>query len=935
MKRFTYLFLCFQLTFTALYSQHSIQSSVFDAKNGEALELATVRLLNQSDSTLVQGTQTNEKGGFTLSKVKSGNYIIVITNVGYNDMKRSVVVQNKDLILKSFQLTENAKLLKEVEVKGTAAQMVVKNDTLEYNATAFKTQENAVVEDLLKKLPGVEVSSEGKITVNGEEIKNIRVDGKKFFSGDIEQATKNLPADMIEKIQVLDQKSDMAQLTGFEDGDTERIINLTTKPNRRKGVFGNASGAAGADINEDFRYDGSLSLNLMDKDAQTSINAGANNLNISRSTRGRGNWGGGSNAGITTSQNIAVNNNTTISDKFKIGGDAAINHGINVSNTESKRTSYLSDITYDDNSKNNSTNDKYDANIRLEAEIKLDSMNTLIIQPNFNYNMSDNDSRRTYSYLTEKDSTSWGDSHNWGTGSSVSGGLNLIFNHRLSSKKGRSITANVGVNFSQSDDESFNISNKYTDLTTTKIDQKTNNNSDRFSSNFKLSYVEPLWNYKNMVEVAVSASATNTSSEKKQYGIDETGEYSIFNNDYSNTFDNEFYKETAELNYRYSDNNYKITLGLNAEPSQTKNIRTYGNGLEKDTTYGVFNFSPTGRLQYNFGKKEFARIDYRGRTQQPSISQMQPVKNNSDLMNETVGNPSLDPAFTHSLRLMYSRFNDKTFASLNTFLNAEITKDALVSNKIYDNTLKQYNQTVNSNSTPVNFMWNVMYTAPIIQKRLNFSTNTNTRYSTQYSYISRNVDIEDINLDHLLLGELSKTRNYGGSEELSLTFTNDLIELGVRGTIGYSNAQNNLKNTVTEIWDWSGRGNVVIRFPYDFVLSSDIAYSDRAGYSDFDQSEIMWNASLDKTFLKNKATLSLKANDILRQRLNIRQNVGDNYIQYNSYNTLPSYFMVSFSYRLNKFGGRNVGGDFRGGFPGGDGGFRRGGGGGMRDGGWF
>jgi hypothetical protein len=238
-------------------------------------------------------------------------------------------MENKDLVLKAIQLNENVKLLNELEVKGTAAQLVVKGDTVEYNAAAFKTQENAAVEELLKKLPGVEISADGKITVNGEDIKKIRVDGKKFFEGDIEQATKNLPADMIEKIQVLEQKSDMALLTGFEDGDTERIINLTTKPNRRKGVFGNMGLGAGLDINNDFRYDGSLSMNIMRGESQTNINAGANNLNTSRGSRGRGSWGG-ANSGITTSQNLGINNNTIINPKFKIGGDVTFNHSNNL-----------------------------------------------------------------------------------------------------------------------------------------------------------------------------------------------------------------------------------------------------------------------------------------------------------------------------------------------------------------------------------------------------------------------------------------------------------------------------------------------------------------------------------------------------------------------------------------------------------------------------
>lgn len=901
MKRFFIGLLTLFCLITYTHAQRSIQSSVFDLKNGMAIEMATVRLLKQKDSTLVQGVQTDQKGNFNLARVKSGNYILIISSVGYNDYVKNIAMENKDIILKSIQLSENIKLLKEVEVKGTAAQLVVKGDTVEYNSAAFKTADNAPVEELLKKLPGVEVSTDGKITVNGEEIKKIRIDGKKFFDGDIEQATKNLPADLIDKIQVLEQKSDMALLTGFEDGDTERIINLTTKSSRRKGVFGNVGAGAGVDINKDFRYDGSLSLNIMSGDSQTSVNAGGNNLNTSRGSRGRGSWGG-ANSGITASQNVGINNNTIVNNKFKIGGDMTFNHSNNISETETERNSYLSDKTYDDWSKSTSISDRYAASMRLETEWKIDSLRTLIVQPNINYNSTNSNSSREYNYLTEGDSTSWGNSHNFGDNYSVSGGLSIIYNQKSAIKKGRSFSVNLRSGFSQSNNESNNFSNKYTQDTTILIDQKTFNKSDNFNSSLRLSFVEPLWNNKNMIEAALSISNNTTNSVKEQFGKDIDGNYTLFNTEYSNNFENIFFRESIELNYRYTEQNYNVMIGLNGEPSQTKNIREYGNGFSRDTTYGVFNFSPTGRFQYNFGKKKFARIDYRGRTDQPSIEQMQPVKNNNDLMSETVGNPLLNPSFSHNLRLMYSTFNDKSFSSFSTFLNTNITKDALVSNRIYDNTLKQYNQTINlKDALPFNLNWNVMYNTPIIQKRLHFNTNTSTGYRTQYSFISRGVDIDNINVDNLILGDKSFTRTYNAAEEIALTFTHDVVELGVRGRIGYNNSLNNLKNVETQTWDWMTRGNLVIRFPYSFTLTSDIAYSDRAGYTNMDQTEIMWNASLDKTLFKNKATLSFKANDILRQRLNIRQTIGDNYVQYSRYNTLPSYFLLSFTYKISQF----------------------------------
>ncbi len=861
-------------------AQHSIQSTVFDSKNGLAIEMGTVRLLRSPDSTLVQGCQTDLKGSFSLSKIKPGNYILVVTNIGYLKYQKNIKVENKDILLRSIQLVEDAKMLSELEVKGTAAQMVVKGDTLEYNATAFKTQENAVVEDLLKRLPGVEISQEGKITVNGQEVKKIRVDGKKFFGEDMEMTTKNLPAEMIEKIQVLEQKSDMALLTGFEDGETERIINLTLKPNRKNGMFGTFTGGAGVDTNNELRYDGNMFLNVMRGESQTAITGGGNNTNSARSSRGRFGSSGPS-GGITATQNIGVNNNTILNDKFKIGGDAGFNHSNNYSETNTNKQSYLSESISNDSTYTTSGNDQYTGNMRLEAEWKIDSLRTLVIQPTMDYSNSTSFSKRNYDYYTDGSRRSWGDTENTGTSDRISGGVNVIYSKKSSTKKGRSFTTNINTSFSNSNNDSYNISNRNTATTLTKVNQFTENNSDRYNVNLRVSFVEPLWNLKNMLETSVSVRSTVNTSEKSQYNKDIEGNYTLKDSTYSNVFKNNFYSETLDLNYRYTEKDYNLTLGFKGEPSQTYSYRTYANGVVRPYTNEVINFAPNGRFQYNFGKKEFIRLDYRGNSEQPSISQMQPVKNNSNLMNETVGNPELNPSFYQSLRFMYS---------------------ALVTNSIYNETNKQYSQTVNATDNPFNFNGNIMFNTPIIAKRLHFNTSTSGGYNMRYGYTSRKNESE-IDVEKLQLGDLSKTGRVNADQQLSLTFTHDAIELGVRGAFKYSNTINNLNPIPSTTYDWTGSGNLVLHLPYNINISSDINYSTRKGYSNFDLDETIWNAAIDKSLFEGKGIVALKWNDILRQKLNIRQIIGDNYISYSKFNTLTSYFILSFTYKLNKFKG--------------------------------
>ena len=883
------------------FAQRSIQAMVFDGKNGLPIEMGAVRLLRASDSTFVQGCQTDLKGNFIMSKVKPGSYTLLVTMVGYVDYRLKITMAQRDIILKNIQLKEDAHLLKEVEVRGTAAQMVVKGDTTEFNATAFKTQQNAVVEDLLKRLPGVEVSAEGKITVNGQAITKIRVNGKKFFNDDVEMATKNIPAELIEKVQVLDQKSDMAQLTGFEDNDTERIINLTFKPNRKRGTFGNISGGAGVDLNGAFRYDGNGILNMIDGESQSTVTAGGNNTNTTRSSRGRG--GSGVNSGNTASQNIGYNLNSIVNPQLKIGGDASLNHSFNETITQSNRQSFLVDSTYTNNSSTTSHNDQYAGYMRLEAEWKPDTLNTFVFQPNISYTRTFSDSEKDYTNLTDTTRTSWGNTSNTGNSSNINGSLGIIYSHKFTSKKGRTFTANLQSGLSQSDNESFNYSKNNTRYGTTIVDQNTLSHSNSYNVSLRMSYVEPLWNLKNFLETSVTFKNNTSTSEKDQYNKDAFGKYTQLDSVYSNNFENRFYSETLELNYRYVDKTYNLMFGVKGEPSQTYSSRIYQNGDITPISNEVLNFAPTARLQYNFGRKKFMRIDYRGQTEQPSISQLQPVKNNSNPLNVTIGNPDLKPDFNHSLRMMFTTFNDSTFSSFNASLWSQLTKDALVTNSIYDATGKQYSQTVNSALMPYNVNGNVMFNIPLIQKRLHFNTNTSFGVNQYYGYSSRGLNAQTFTLDSLPLGNLSKTFRYSAGESISLTFTADLVEIGLRGSFRYSNTQNNLNPAFQITKDWSGGGNLIFHLPYNFNIGSDLNYTTQLGYSSTPQNQLIWNGTIDKTVFNSLGVIALKVNDILHQQLNVRQSIGDNYIQYNTYNVLPTYFILSFTYKINNFKG--------------------------------
>lgn len=888
-----------------VFSQYSVSGKVIDKKTSTPLDLVTVKLSNANDSSFYKGTRTDSLGNFTITDVANGTYLLDLSSIGYSDYSDRITIFGNKVILNNISMTEDAKVLKEVNVTAAKVEVIVKGDTIEYNADAFKTDKNAVTEDLLKKMPGVEIGSDGSITVNGQKITKILVDGKKFFDGDLQMSTKNIPAEIIDKVQVMDRKSDMAQLTGFEDDDTERVINLTIKKDRKQGVFGNVKAGAGADADTKFRYDANGFLNVMDGDTRHTLTFGANNVNNSRSGRGRRGFGG-PRSGITETQNLGYNLNTIVNPKLELGGDATFNHSDNLVTSDTHRENYFSqDSTYITDTKDFTNINNYQGNVRLEAEWKPDELNTIVIQPNIGYTSSKTDSYSDFLYKSNNDSTSWGDTENHNTYTSVSAGLNIMYSHKFA-KPGRTLTTRLSTSVSQNTTDGFYF-NKLTtaEIQDSVVNQRLANSGIQNNFGINVSYVEPLWAAKHLLEIAVSANTSYSTSDRNIYekGDNSSNEYTLLNTEYSNSFNNTFYNEAAAVNYRYNDTKYKILLGVKLQPSQMKS-----NTIYSDSTLSfnnkVINFSPTARLQFNFDKRKFLRMDYNGTTNQPSISQMQPVKDNTNLMRQTVGNPDLKPEFQHNLRFMYSNFNSNSMASLNLGLMGNFTQNDLENNSIYDKNGKSYSQTVNGSEMPYSLNLFTMFYVPVF-KYFNISNNASARTSKQYGYTARNVSESDINTDNLVLGSLSATSSSNLSENLSIGYSQDAVEFTVRGGLRYSYTTNNLTSNETNTYDWTGQANLVLRPFTSTTFSTDMGYTKQTGYSSYNDSQWLWNASLDFTVLHNLGIISLAAKDILRQQKNISQSAGDNYVIFSKSNALPSYYMLSFTYKINYFKGKS------------------------------
>lgn len=954
MKRITLLCVWITLLANATtygLAQHTLSGTVLSKTDNAPIEMATVRLFSYHrtqgvdpqtgklliDSTLVQGAQTTYDGMFLLHNIAPGDYRLIITSVGFAQVTRDIQMPNQPLDIPRIHLSEQTHLLSEVSVQGRAAEMTVKGDTIEYNTAAYQVSETATVEELLKKMNGVEVDSEGKVTINGEEIKGVRIDGKKFFGNDVQTATKNIPADMIDKIQVIDEKSDMAKLTGFEDDDTERIINLSLKKNRKQGIFGNYSGALGADLvadnghwfdydhqffANDFRYGANIFTNLLLGESQTTIVGAANNTNEIRSGRGRGNWGA-QNAGITASENLGVNTNIDLTSRITkrdnatsllLGGDVTFNHASNDTRTRSNKESYTDDYTYINDDSTSRLSHSWNAQMRLELEYQVDSLSKLILRPTISYTNNQGNSYNAYTFdrdtvldtLNHVVRINDGYQQQFSLSEDISAGLRATYNRKFM-RPGRTLTMQADMNFTNTQGTTHTYS--YDQLRhKAVVDQRTLSGNDSYRYSLRTSYVEPLFRNNHLLEVVLSLSGSNRISEKKQYTPDaSTGEYTVYDSLYSNNLLNNLYSEQLELNYRWVEQNFDLMVGARAIAQQTHSRTFYGNTLARDTVYNKWNFSPNMNFRYRFERKKFVRITYRGNSQQPSITQMEPVRNNSDALNETVGNLGLQPAYRHNIFMMYSSFNQEKFSSFMTGLRATITEDALTNNTIYDQTGKRYLQTVNADIIPWNIGWDMMSNTPFCQKMFQLHTRTAINFNQRVVYILREQDaaaIEQmISAGTMPLGEASHTGNLRVSSDIALRFTHRIVDIGVKNTNIYSLTRNSLNDrSKSHIGDWIITGDVTFHLPKAWNISTDIAFTGRYGYTGMnDANEVVWNASIDKTW--DNATLTLKVYDLLHDKKNIVQTVGEDYISYKSFNTLPTYAMLTFTYKLNRMGG--------------------------------
>ncbi len=885
----------------------NVTGSVVEQGSDTPIEQATVRLLNVKDSAMVRGVVSARNGSFTLKNVKKGSYLLHITFIGYDPLYQPLQITGKKnpVNVGKLELSDGAIELGEAVVIGKAPEVTVRNDTVEYNADSYKVTEGSVLEDLLKKMPGVEVDSEGKITVNGKEVKKVMVDGKEFFSDDPKVASKNLPAKMIDKLQVLDKKSDMAQMTGFDDGEEETVINLTVKPGMKQGWFGNAYGGYGSKD----RYEGNAMVNRFVNNDQITFMGGANNTNnmgfsdlASTMFSGMGGGGGrrggfGAGSGITSSGNAGLNFSKEFKpDKLTLGGNTRYSHSDNDARSKSDRQNILpGDSSSYDNSEamSRTKSDNFGVDFRLEW--KPDTMTQLIFRPSFSLSHSMNDNFSDATTLdNERDTVNTNKSSNYSESNGYNLNASIDFSRKLNNK-GRVFSATLSGGNSDSYSDGMNRSdivyfNQTNALKNSIIDQRSRYDNKGFNYRAYVSWVEPI-GHNNFIQATYSISQRKQEALKNVYNQDADGIYNVLDSAYSQSYRNNFISQRASLSFKSQRAKFNYTIGLNLDPSYSSSENFVGDTTLSKITRKVVNLSPMAQFNYMFDKRTNLRIMYNGRTSQPSMTQLQPVADISDPTNITIGNPDLNPRYTNNVFIRFQQFTPEKQRAFMIMANGSYIINDIVS-------YTSYNQETGVKTTTYknvngNYSGNVrmMLNTPLKNKKFSINSMTMASFANSNGYINE---------------EKNTNRNLILSERGGIDFRSSYLDLGVNGNIRYNATSNSLqKENNQNTFNYGAGGYTTIYLPLNFKIESDVNWSTNSGYGDgFKQNEVLWNASASKSFLKNnQGTLRFKIYDILRQRSNISRSVTASYIQDSEYNTLGSYFMVHFIYRFSIFKG--------------------------------
>lgn len=915
MKRLIALLLCAGICYCAHAQNATIKGSIRDTTNKTNLVNTVITLIKSSDSSLYKFTRSKQDGSFNFSQLDSGQYGILITHRGYADYADHIALQtNSNLDLGKVMLTLKANLLQDVTVRSQLAAIRMKGDTTEYTADSFAVRPGASVEELLKKMPGITIDKDGKITAQGTNIEKILVDGEEFFGDDPTVATKNLQADAVDKVQVFDKKSDQAAFTGIDDGQSKKTINLKLKEDKKKGYFGKID--LGGGLND--RWNNSVMFNRFRAKKKFSVygiasSTGKTGLNWDENSR----YGGGNNVdynedfgyymsygngddlsyygdGLPKSWAAGANySNKYNNDKQNVNASYRFNklnvEGVGNTITQSLTNDTSKNGTFYNTEARKTFNTRFRHSISGIYEYNIDSATSLKITLNGYKGQSS-----SYSQYINANMNGYGDTvlksvrKNTSDGDNDNLKITALLRHKFK-KAGRTISLNIDQQTNNS------TSNGYLYALTSKpnggvwkdslTDQLKQNNQHISTLNTKLVYTEPLAQ-RVFWELSYAIRTNKNDAERLSYNKSAGGKYDDLADTLSNHYKFDVLTNTAGTAFRY--NGKKLTASAGSDVAfQNFNQED----LFKDTTFTrhYTNFFPRANFQYKFSGSSSLRLNYNGSTTQPSINQIQPVADNTNPLVITVGNPLLKQAFRHSFDFGYNSYKVLSQRGIYLYGNFTTTSNAIVQSTNIDQNGKTIYQYINTNGN-YNSYFGSGYGMKV--KKFDFRFNVGLNFNTsQYTNLVNNVN--------------NVTKNYAPGINYSFSKSKEKkFDIWYYGNTNYNYSTSSVNSSVkTNYWTQYHNLNINIQLPGKFELNNELEVNLRQKTVVFDNNNnvFLWNAYIGRKLLKDdKGMIKFSGYDILNQNKGYSRNISSSVMTQSNYQTLTRYFLLSFVWNFSR-----------------------------------
>jgi len=920
------LTLFFSLSTVIAKSQNiTLTGKVYDKNDQSPVVAATVKLVSVRDSAQVKLVVTDKSGKFVFNNLNTGGYRLLISFSGYEKIEQRINLQASNITPLNFSISKVVTSLSDVTVVAKAAPARQKGDTTEYSANQFKVNPDATAEDMIKKLPGVTIAKDGTVTAMGEQVRKVTVDGKDFFGDDATAALKNLPASVIDKIQVFDRLSDQAQLTGFDDGNSIKTVNIVTKSGIKNGQFGRIYAGAGTDS----RYAAGGNVSFFKGDRRLSLVGNFNNINqqnfgsqdllgVTSSGGGGGRGGGrggmgggggsdnfnvGQASGISRTSAAGINFSNVYAKKLTLTGSYFYNNSRNANESLVSQETFASVKNRFSVQKSNSVTDNTNHRLNLRLEYKIDSANSLFIIPNIS--LQKNSSNAFSSVNTYK-----------GVADSISNAItpkslsdrsgfnirnNILYRHAFK-KRGRTLSFGFNTVFSKNDGEStsdtryrfYDINGifLYDSVQNRFIDNLTNGHTIGGNVN----YTEPVGK-KAQLQFEYSISAQKNKADQQNFSYDGQ-KYSVFDTLLSNRFDNNITTNNAGISYRLSQNrDDQLSFGVNFQHTRLVSERVFPTVTSVDQSFA--NILPNLMWRKKLSTNANVRVFYRASTNFPSITQLQDVVNNSNPLIVSKGNPDLKQSYTHFLSGRYSYTNSKTSKSFfaNLFLQ---TTGNYISNATY------FTDTI-INNIPIS--GNAQFTKPVNMNGYR-SLRTFFTYSMPLKFIKTTFNLNaGFNYSRLpgmvdYLKTYTHSYTYNGGVVLASNIS-EYVDFNLSYTANLTQSKTNTTNsTSTKFLNQAIGAQVNLLNKKGWFIQNDISGNTFSGLSGgLNQRFWLWNAGVGKKFLKNKVgELKLTVFDLLKQNQSIVRTINENSITDAQTQVLQQYFMLTFTYSLKNFG---------------------------------